>query len=187
MNALDHRIGGDDHWPCLTRQFGCVITEPCRAGRAGEWGKVSLDPAALGHQASSGRRRALQPFTADSVKPVAALTLQFDRRQPFQVAQRGVQRLGGGGHCALRVAVRSVPGWEDSTTGNIYASHCLRGTVRNVHTVRTGIEYMMELARWYGEGKIKPVIDSTMPLAELKAAYAHMGTRGVKGKLVMVS
>jgi NADPH2:quinone reductase len=46
---------------------------------------------------------------------------------------------------------------------------------------------MAELARWYGEGKIKPVIDSTMPLAELKAAYAHMGTRGVKGKLVMVS
>jgi NADPH:quinone reductase len=46
---------------------------------------------------------------------------------------------------------------------------------------------MVELARWYGEGKIKPVIDSTMPLAELKAAYAHMGTRGVKGKLVMVS
>ena len=45
---------------------------------------------------------------------------------------------------------------------------------------------MAELARWYGEGKIKPVIDSTMPLAELKAAYAHMGTRGVKGKLVMV-
>ena len=45
---------------------------------------------------------------------------------------------------------------------------------------------MAELARWYGEGKIKPVIDSTMPLADLKAAYAHMGTRGVKGKLVMV-
>ncbi len=46
---------------------------------------------------------------------------------------------------------------------------------------------MAELARWYGEGKIKPVIDSTMPMAELKAAYAHMGTRGVKGKLVMVN
>ena len=42
-----------------------------------------------------------------------------------------------------------VPGWEDSTLGNIYAAHCLRGDVRNVHTVRTGIEYMMELARWY--------------------------------------
>jgi deoxyhypusine synthase len=42
-----------------------------------------------------------------------------------------------------------VPGWEDSTTGNIYASHCISGTVRNVHTVRSGIEYMMALADWY--------------------------------------
>jgi deoxyhypusine synthase len=44
-----------------------------------------------------------------------------------------------------------VPGWEDSTTGNIYAAHCMRGEVANVHTVRGGIEYMMELARWYEE------------------------------------
>jgi len=42
-----------------------------------------------------------------------------------------------------------VPGWEDSTTGNIYAAHCIRGTIRNVHTVRGGIEYMMALADWY--------------------------------------
>lgn len=42
-----------------------------------------------------------------------------------------------------------VPGWEDSTTGNIYASHCLKGNVKNVHTVRTGIEYMMALSNWY--------------------------------------
>ena len=46
---------------------------------------------------------------------------------------------------------------------------------------------MTELAAWYAQGKIKPVIDSTMPMAELKAAYAHMGSRGVKGKLVMVN
>ena len=46
---------------------------------------------------------------------------------------------------------------------------------------------MAELAGWYAAGKIKPVIDSTMPMAELKAAYAHMGSRGVKGKLVMVN
>lgn len=44
-----------------------------------------------------------------------------------------------------------VPGWEDSTLGNIYASHCIRGTLRNVHTVRSGIEYMIEAARWYGD------------------------------------
>ncbi|MFZ3082604.1 NADPH:quinone oxidoreductase family protein [Rhodoferax ferrireducens] len=46
---------------------------------------------------------------------------------------------------------------------------------------------MKELAQWYGQGKIKPVIDSTLPMAELKAAFAHMGSRGVKGKLVLVN
>ncbi len=46
---------------------------------------------------------------------------------------------------------------------------------------------MAELANWYAQGKIKPVIDRTMPMAELKAAYAHMGSRGVRGKLVMVN
>ena len=46
---------------------------------------------------------------------------------------------------------------------------------------------MRELAAWYAQGKIKPVIDRSMPMADLKAAYAHMGSRGVKGKLVMVN
>jgi deoxyhypusine synthase len=44
-----------------------------------------------------------------------------------------------------------VPGWEDSTLGNMYASHCIDGSVTRVHTVRTGIEYMLALARWYQE------------------------------------
>jgi deoxyhypusine synthase len=42
-----------------------------------------------------------------------------------------------------------VPGWEDSTLGNMYAAHCISGEVKNVHTVRTGIEYMIKLADWY--------------------------------------
>ena len=42
-----------------------------------------------------------------------------------------------------------VPGWEDSTLGNIYAAHCIQNTFKNVHTVRSGIEYMMRLAEWY--------------------------------------
>lgn len=42
-----------------------------------------------------------------------------------------------------------VPGWEDSTLGNIYTGHCIEGDVKNVHTVRSGIEYMQELAAWY--------------------------------------
>jgi len=44
-----------------------------------------------------------------------------------------------------------VPGWEDATLGNMYAGHCITKDVKNVHTVRTGIEYMMLLAEWYTE------------------------------------
>jgi len=42
-----------------------------------------------------------------------------------------------------------VPGWEDSTLGNMFSGHVITGDVKNVHTVRTGIEYMMKLADWY--------------------------------------
>ncbi len=42
-----------------------------------------------------------------------------------------------------------VPGWEDSTLGNMYSGHCISGDVKNVHTVRTGIESMIELAEFY--------------------------------------
>jgi deoxyhypusine synthase len=44
-----------------------------------------------------------------------------------------------------------VPGWEDSTLGNIFSSFCVTGEIKNVHTVKTGIQYMMELAHWYQE------------------------------------
>jgi deoxyhypusine synthase len=50
-----------------------------------------------------------------------------------------------------------VPGWEDSTMGNMYASHVITGEVKNVHTVRTGIEYMMYLADWYQKTSPTPV------------------------------
>jgi deoxyhypusine synthase len=44
-----------------------------------------------------------------------------------------------------------VPGWEDSTLGNMYAAQVIGGNVKNPTTVRGGIEYMIELARWYTE------------------------------------
>jgi deoxyhypusine synthase len=44
-----------------------------------------------------------------------------------------------------------VPGWEDSTLGNMFTGHVMTGDVKNVHTVRTGIEYMMRLAEYYTE------------------------------------
>lgn len=46
---------------------------------------------------------------------------------------------------------------------------------------------MQELAQWYAQGKIKPLIDRQMPMSDLKAAYERMNSREVKGKLVMVN
>lgn len=46
---------------------------------------------------------------------------------------------------------------------------------------------MRLLAQWYAQGKIKPVIDRVLPMQELKQAYALMGSRQVKGKLVLVN
>ena len=46
---------------------------------------------------------------------------------------------------------------------------------------------MQELAGWYAQGRIKPMIDRQMPMSELKAAYARMGSRQVQGKLVLVN
>jgi len=41
-----------------------------------------------------------------------------------------------------------VPGWEDSTMGNIFASYCIKNEL-NARTVKSGIEYMTWLAEWY--------------------------------------
>ncbi len=47
-----------------------------------------------------------------------------------------------------------VPGWEDSTIGNIFASYCIKGELKP-STVKSGIEYMTWLASWYIENSKK--------------------------------
>lgn len=43
-----------------------------------------------------------------------------------------------------------VPGWEDSTMGNIFASYCIKGELKAT-TMKSGIEYMMWLADFYSK------------------------------------
>ncbi len=43
-----------------------------------------------------------------------------------------------------------VPGWADSTLGNVFAADCLAGTYEPT-LVKGSIEYMMALAEWYEE------------------------------------
>ncbi len=45
---------------------------------------------------------------------------------------------------------------------------------------------LQQLAQWYAEGKVTPVMAQVLPLSELHAAYARMNARQVVGKLVLL-
>jgi deoxyhypusine synthase len=42
-----------------------------------------------------------------------------------------------------------VPGWEDSTLGNVFVARHLEGKIQSLDTVRSGLHAMGELTRWY--------------------------------------
>ena len=52
---------------------------------------------------------------------------------------------------------------------------------------RANAQMMQTLATMYMKGQIKPVTNQTLPMSELPKAYAIMGSRSVKGKLVLVN
>jgi deoxyhypusine synthase len=81
-----------------------------------------------------------------------------------------------------------VPGWEDATLGNMYAGHVISGDVKNVHTVRTGIEYMMELAEYYtktseqssiGFFQVGGGIAGDFPICVVPMLHQDLGRTGV--------
>jgi deoxyhypusine synthase len=81
-----------------------------------------------------------------------------------------------------------VPGWEDATLGNMYAGHVLKGDLRNVHTVRTGIEYMTTLADWYrkesaqasiGFFQIGGGIAGDFPICVVPMLYQDLGLKDI--------
>lgn len=60
-----------------------------------------------------------------------------------------------------------VPGWEDSTMGNIFASYCITGELQP-STMKSGIEYMTFLADWY----IKETKDSKIGFFQIGGGIA---------------
>ena len=42
-----------------------------------------------------------------------------------------------------------VPGWEDSTLGNVFAARVMDGAIPSPVPLKTGVDYMMALAEWY--------------------------------------
>jgi len=46
---------------------------------------------------------------------------------------------------------------------------------------------LTELGRWYGGGRIKPVLDRILPMGQLGEAFARMATRQALGKIVLIN
>jgi deoxyhypusine synthase len=44
-----------------------------------------------------------------------------------------------------------VPGWEDSTLGNMFVAACIKGRLGSLDVVRGGLHYMHRLVAWYQE------------------------------------
>ena len=46
---------------------------------------------------------------------------------------------------------------------------------------------LAQLAQWYAQGRVRPVIDRRLPMSALPEAYTRMGSRQVLGTVVMVN
>ncbi|MEG1934932.1 MAG: deoxyhypusine synthase family protein [Rikenellaceae bacterium] len=76
-----------------------------------------------------------------------------------------------------------VPGWEDSTMGNIFTSNVIKGNLK-ASTVKGGIEYMIYLTEWYrknsaGKGvgffQIAGGISGDFPICAVPMMYQDLG------------
>lgn len=69
-----------------------------------------------------------------------------------------------------------VPGWEDSTLGNFFVAHVIRGDLNGFTAIRGGLQYMAELANWYvrttmgADIREVPEISDDMPDPEARLA-----------------
>ncbi len=80
-----------------------------------------------------------------------------------------------------------VPGWEDSTCGNIFAAYVMKEALP-VEIVRSGIEYMVWLALWYSQNAQPPGVGflqigggiaGDFPICVVPLLHQDLGKRNV--------
>ena len=69
-----------------------------------------------------------------------------------------------------------VPGWEDSTTGNIFASHIIKNELKS-GTVKNGIDYMVWLADWYRNNSAGKGVGGDFPICVVPMMYQDLAWR----------
>lgn len=97
------------------------------------------------------------------------------------IAWRGrylVVGFAGGGIPSLPLNLTLLKG--ASIIGVFWGEFARREPMKNAQA-------LMQLAMWYGQGKIKPVIETQLPMGELKKGFELMAGRGVRGKVVLTN
>jgi len=69
-----------------------------------------------------------------------------------------------------------VPGWEDSTLGNIFVARVLDGALSRYDLVKSGPEYMAALVNWYLETTMGGTLDELPPVADAGEGAVHART-----------
>ena len=174
----------------LGKAMGARVIAACSSQE-----KVDL---AIKHGADAGVVYERGPFDRDGQKALGALFKEAGGEQGFDVIYDAI-----GGDYA-EPALRAIA-WEGRylvvgfAAGEIPRIPLNLALLKNCQIVgvfwgefarrepHANAAMMEELATWYMQGKIKPQIDAQMPMSELKAAYARMDARAVKGKLVLVN
>jgi len=132
---------------------------------------------------SANLRDALKAMTGGKGPDVVYDPVGGDLAEPVfrSIAWRGRYLVVGfaqGGIPSLPLNLALLKG--ASIVGVFWGEFARREPQANAHALG-------ELAQWYAQGKVKPVIDQRLPMSALPQAFARMGTRQVRGKLVLVN
>ncbi|MBK7529872.1 NADPH:quinone oxidoreductase family protein [Piscinibacter sp.] len=132
---------------------------------------------------SANLRDALKALTGGKGPDVVYDPVGGDLAEPVfrSIAWRGRYLVVGfaqGGIPSLPLNLALLKG--ASIVGVFWGEFARREPQANAHALG-------ELAQWYAQGKVKPVIDQRLPMSALPQAFARMGTRQVRGKLVLVN
>lgn len=128
-------------------------------------------------------RKALEQLTAGKGPDAVFDPVGGDLAEPAlrAIAWRGRYLVIGFAQGAIPALPWNLPLLKGASIVGVFWGSFVR------HEPAQSARALAELARWYGEGKIKPAIDQRLPLRELPRAFARMASRKVQGKLLLVN
>lgn len=146
----------------------CALCSQLGADATIDYGSANLREALKSHTNGAGPDVVYDPVGGDLTEPAFRSIAWRGRYLVVGFAQGTIPAL------PLNLALLKGA----SLVGVFWGDFARREPARNAAA-------LAELVRWYVEGRIKPVIEERLPMRSLPEAFARMGSRQVRGKLVL--